>query len=127
MDEITLLKGQIAAKPTLLQRLRLTGKPKDPTPIINELLKNIAETYFSPFVEVYARETSASASDAEALKQELLDLLIQNVGMQAGMPNEAQFALALKIDRRLDGAVEGLGIIIDKDFAAPIRPGAHKV
>ena len=103
MDEITLLKGQIAAKPTLLQRLRLTGKPKDPTPIINELLKNIAETYFSPFVEVYAKETSASASDAEALKQELLDLLIQNVGMQAGMPNEAQFALALKIDRRLDG------------------------
>ena len=118
MDDIILLKTQIAAKPTLLQTLRIRSKPKDPIPVINELLKNIAEKYFSPFVAVYAGETSASTADVDALKQELLDLLIQNVGMQAGIPNEPQFALALKIDRRLEGKtveqyVSGAKIIFD--------------
>ena len=103
MDEIKLLKEQIAAKPTLLQSLRLRSKPKDPTSTIDELLKKIAEKYFAQFVAVYAKETSASAGDEDVLKQDLLDLLIHNVCLLAGIPDEAQFALALKIDRQLDG------------------------
>jgi hypothetical protein len=101
MEEIELLK-QITAKPTFLQRLRLAPKPSDPTPIINPLLEKIAEKYFSPFVDVYAEESSASEDDKEVLKRELLAMLIENLCLLAGIPDQAQLALAVKIDPHLD-------------------------
>jgi hypothetical protein len=91
-------KNAIAVKPTFLQRLRLKPVPTDPIPIINQLLEQIAESYFGPFVAVYAKETSASPDDKRVLKQDLLDMLVQNVGILAGKPDQAQLALAKKID-----------------------------
>lgn len=87
------------ARPDFLQRLGLKPIPADPKLLIDQLLRQIVETFFSPFVSAHAEETSASKAGQRVRKYELLNLLIQNVGIVAAEKEQKQpqITLALRI------------------------------